>query len=843
MIYGSTNVAYSPLSPSPSSLLSSQDGQYAIITRDQLHLLTPKLPELTSIQDQSQSQPRVSGKSKGKGKGKVKAEEQDDEEEPITSTSSLECTSRNWSFTKTLLKVEKKNIIKWSDWVDDSEVITAGQLDPQWRSATFSPTGISNLGGCVLATLTTNAEVFIFESPKDAQKGEWEETFDLTSRLANELVNDELPRGIEQTPKMRRELSGLIMRAQASCIEWSGPITFDQQTTKDLSILAVGHRSGEISLWRYEKEKTRCLGRFRPRSTKEGVNWITGLKWSEWRKTSQGTGFEVDLAISDADGRLWIQTISQTLSLRNGTDREGDEKMGTTDEEEEKVEFGDAKCFEVVGEKDRRSISQLMWIEQQSGERSWLVYTKLGTVNLVRLSLAEGTRVIEVEENKEVELVMPLRSGEGESTMDARWNGSSNWSICAGILCDVESNSILIQLSSSLIYHLSLSLPLPSTLSPSLEYTRESRTLFEYLLQGTSGNGVKRKKLSLNDGAKLLGCVPIIGDSKGKGKGKGFEFGYIFETERPDSFNYKPPSTVKTWFAIVNLGAREGEGEEGEEELLKRIEMVLKENSNALDSPPHQALLPILDSISLYSSSPNFVTQLETILTSTPANPALPLPSPPPPSGSIGERVMTGLYGSEELECLRKKEAIAKRLAVQLDLPPNLSTSVKITQLVISRQLIKLVIEALTTILSQTPSLSESEKALFSRLLLTSSALPTLVPPDQDPDSQAFFARQDIEQLSTGFESNLSCPACKAPVPLSNVRKATCLKGHQWERCSITLEIVSNVNVKTCSGCGRKCLVPPPSMEEGEDDWKRVREVLGSVKSCGYCRGRWMRIR
>jgi len=140
----------------------------------------------------------------------------------------------------------------------------------------------------------------------------------------------------------------------------------------------------------------------------------------------------VDLAISDSDGRLWIQTISQTLSLRNGTDREGDEKMGTTDEEEEKVEFGDAKCLEVVGEKDRRSISQLMWIEQQSGERSWLVYTKLGTVNLVRLSLNEGTRGTEVEENKEVELTMPLRSGEGENSNDGRWNGSSNWSICAG---------------------------------------------------------------------------------------------------------------------------------------------------------------------------------------------------------------------------------------------------------------------------------------------------------------------------------------------------------------------------------------------------------------------------
>jgi len=208
------------------------------------------------------------------------------------------------------------------------------------------------------------------------------------------------------------------------------------------------------------------------------VNWITGLKWSEWRKTSQGTGqfldtfslflkvlltdpqeaflvlffgplgFEVDLAISDSDGRLWIQTISQTLNLRSGTDQEGDEKMGTTEEEAKKVEFGDARCLEVVGEKDRRSISQLMWIEQQSGERSWLVYTKLGTVNLVRLSLEEGTRGIEVEENKEVELVMPLRSGEGENSNDGRWNGSTNWSICAG---EPTLSSLSSQLSHPLL--------------------------------------------------------------------------------------------------------------------------------------------------------------------------------------------------------------------------------------------------------------------------------------------------------------------------------------------------------------------------------------------------------
>lgn len=39
MIYGSTSLAYSPLSPSPSALVHSSDGQYAVVTRDELHLL------------------------------------------------------------------------------------------------------------------------------------------------------------------------------------------------------------------------------------------------------------------------------------------------------------------------------------------------------------------------------------------------------------------------------------------------------------------------------------------------------------------------------------------------------------------------------------------------------------------------------------------------------------------------------------------------------------------------------------------------------------------------------------------------------------------------------------
>jgi len=48
---------------------------------------------------------------------------------------------------------------------------------------------------------------------------------------------------------IRHTKEDLMKEGARTGIEWSGPVTFDQQT-RDFSILAVGHRSGEISLWR-----------------------------------------------------------------------------------------------------------------------------------------------------------------------------------------------------------------------------------------------------------------------------------------------------------------------------------------------------------------------------------------------------------------------------------------------------------------------------------------------------------------------------------------------------------------------------------------------------------------
>lgn len=81
-------------------------------------------------------------------------------------------------------------MLKWSEWLDDSEIVTPGQVELFWKSTSFSPSGLSSkLGGCVLACLNTNCEVSIFEPTKDGEKGEWKETFDITSQIVHELIN------------------------------------------------------------------------------------------------------------------------------------------------------------------------------------------------------------------------------------------------------------------------------------------------------------------------------------------------------------------------------------------------------------------------------------------------------------------------------------------------------------------------------------------------------------------------------------------------------------------------------------------------------------------------------
>lgn len=237
------------------------------------------------------------------------------------------------------------------------------------------------------------------------------------------------------------------------------------------------------------------------------VNWINLVEWSDWTPTTtttttrqgrreedeeeeeeeEGTDrdgrrrrrrtrvdeFQAQLAISDSDGRVWIQTVTQTSTtvvaaatkavatgggggggindddMRRpvaNDDDGGGENRGRQGGEVVSLSLELAPC-EMVAEKDRRAVSQFCWLTGQSTavdrhddgglRRIRLAYTKLGTVNVVDLSLSssqadgeEKNGRTRVEVNDEVSLDLD-ESGEGGSDL-GRWSGSSNWSTCAG---------------------------------------------------------------------------------------------------------------------------------------------------------------------------------------------------------------------------------------------------------------------------------------------------------------------------------------------------------------------------------------------------------------------------
>ncbi|GAA6025528.1 hypothetical protein JCM11491_000527 [Sporobolomyces phaffii] len=845
VIHANSTVPYAPLGGSPSALVRSQDGQYVVVSRDQLHLLTPR------------------------------------------------AGTARWSFVKTVIQVDKKRVVKWADWVDDAEVATVGQVDPAWRSATFSPAGgtvetANQLGTAALATLTTNGEVAVFEPKKDAAAGEWTETSDLTAILVNDLVNPNLPRVIEQSPAIRRTLAHAVNRVQATAVAWSGPVPSDDSRGVDGSILAVGHRSGEVSLWRYGPEaRSRCVHRFRPKT--DTVDWITLLKWSRWRTLN---GFTAELAIGDADGRVWTQTVTQRLR----PDRDGPTTTSEGRQDPVEVKVEESRQTEIVAARDRRHASQFCWVDHDEGDkRPTLAFTKLGTVHVVKLSNDDTTTVDDAREF-ELDWVPPR---DHDSSADGSWTGSTSWSNCCGIVYSAATHSLRLHLSSGLVYDVPLAFvntsdSNPIRLLPSPRHTRAVRTLYERLVsndttspEGTTTAGVadpaagehpttttttttvaprkKKARVSKHQGPRFLGVV-ALGEPGGGGGRRGDAVACVFDSDRPDSLEYRVPSTVRTHFAVANLA---GPAYANPQAVLDEVGSILAgAGTNALHAPPHQLLMPLLDSVSSHASASDaFVPALVQLLASRPNDTkgsSEAIDRDEVGLADFESSVFEALYatdGARGIERLRNQFTIVERLATNSEqqLPRHVKRDVERVRVSIERELIRTVVSRLANVLTKTKDLSESEKPFLTRLLLASSALPPIPFPTRPSHSTTTTSQEgggagaggvhdpareekDAETLSTAFESSSRCPACQAPVPFANVRTATCTNGHTWERCSITLEVIARVDVKTCSGsqaCRRKAL----SRVVGTAGMERVNRVLAGVTCCAYCGGRWMKVR
>ncbi|GAA5984175.1 hypothetical protein JCM11641_005138 [Rhodosporidiobolus odoratus] len=781
VLYGTSSLPYAPLAPSPSALTLSSDGQYAIVTRGEINLLTPALGFSNAAPTSGTSAPAPLPQAKGKGKQKESAAPNGKDRERI-----------ELPLLRTVIPVEKKNCVKWPQWVDEYELVVPGAVEPWWRAASWSPSGLSSLGGCVLATLTTNAEVLLFAPEKDAHKGEWNEVYDLTAELVKRTVPDDGQKHDEQTPHARREAVASIRGCQTSALAWSPVVP---ELIGDYSLLALGHRSGEVSLWRYHPDCSMELHcRFRPAGD---ASWINVMSWSSRSTFSTEQSFEASalLALADADGRVWSVQVSQTIP----TGGKPEITVSTT------VLLADA---------DKRGATQLCWIERETTRQ--LAISKLGTVEVLDLIHdVETEGGWKAGTTHEVE----LRTEGAED-----WMGATAWAPCSGLQYLSARNALLVSLSSASFHLISLD-PSP-TLAPteSDSLTATSRKLFDAVL----GRSRARKdrfateasgKVTRKEGAKLLG---FVGLESGK---KQLDVAYIFETERPGSFSQRTATGTRTYFTIANLATIASTSQETTQELSDTIGSPL----NARVQLPLSRLQPLLNHLVNHVSD---VTLLDGLLEHLRS---LPLP-PSPPVGdtmsSLTKQLMTDLFGEKGLEGLRVKEVITRLLANQQHVPESHRHATLVTHISLARQLIKEVLSRIATTIGTIP-LSESEKSLHSRLLLSSASL--LPATDLDSPSE-----QDVlppDTLREAYEhTDETCPACKAVVPLDSVRFARCVEGHQWERCSITLALVSTVKVRTCTACERKALLQVP-------DAGVINEVLKAATCCVYCGGRWMKVR
>lgn len=177
-----------------------------------------------------------------------------------------------------------------------------------------------------------------------------------------------------------------------------------------------------------------------------------------------------------------------------------------------------------------------------------LIYTKVGIVYVANLQRPMGpaATVFALAGLDEVEL--PTTGAED-------WMGATSYAPCAGIEYMPDRDALLVVLSSSCVYSISLS-PRPALAAPtaalpdSADLTARFRKAFleSTALRGYEGATAKQEipkgKLGTKSGAKVLGLA---------GFGPGGELGWLYEFMRPDAITYRTNFNTKTTFVLSSL--------------------------------------------------------------------------------------------------------------------------------------------------------------------------------------------------------------------------------------------------------------------------------------------------
>ncbi|KAK8864379.1 hypothetical protein IAR55_001627 [Kwoniella newhampshirensis] len=818
----------------------SEDGQCLFITRRGVTIITPHiattLPPPLTLVNPNLRQAAATSTGTNSRTGQILTEHESDDE-PLVEINTVEekkalgsASGKNelisgrrrglrrpekgeikwWSTAIEVDRDGKREIIYgWSELGEESTALIS-EKEITTRQAIWSPSGLTDLGGCLLVVLTSVLQVSVYAPRSDPYAKQWDEIADLTVLTKDLLEPDRITNGFDERG---------MLEMRTTSMQWSPHIPSGMMTGIDGSLLALANRAGQIAFWSYGLE--RRFRRLQVADLKVSGQWITDMAWSAWREAGDEK-FESQLALVLSDGSIRL------LVVRRGVEKDITGSHAWSLQLDTPI---------VLDRGDRRAIAATTWVEDV------LIWTKPGSVHMLA---GDDSQIVSWRGLRSIRLE---RVG--------NWASANALGPCVGVHL-LNSDNLLLVLS-SLTAHLITSFATSPMLAPQTDSLRPALAMREAFLEYIQSDPSMRSKWKSAPFFDLAGWTAHTSGWTSVG-----DWGSVgtWVTEPVNFHNLDSSAEGNRYFNffIADLG---NAGSSTKDTVIQALAEVINGPTTILHSSPGRILMPYLLHILCSHECASYATPLLHMIT-------IDLEQLSTVTEIGGDAsLMTGLWCEGKVDRLRLGLVLALWCSVTFD--SSVATSKAAVEQIttaISTRLVLILLHWATTVLQ--PSLASSLGLLdrhFLQLLLKGvGEMPT-----KQVSAKTQASIQELDRLlslgassSGGGESigDERCPACGTAVG----SEGKCEKGHVWSRCSITRLLITHPHYRVCSVCPaisllprRHVATPIPVDREGRDhDWQRfsgseqsegdairedwiVQMALESAVACVICGGRWMR--
>ncbi|WVQ99399.1 hypothetical protein IAU59_006532 [Kwoniella sp. CBS 9459] len=776
----------------------SEDGQCLFVTRKGVNIVTPHLattlpPPATLVdptisienplQQLNEAKRRAALASiTGAGAGNGLSDDDDDEEgdnaygdgvamgedenSGSTNRSGLGSSSGGNKRDRARMKRPKNGEIRW--WNTGIEVDKDGSRDDVYgwaevgeestailkensittRQAIWSPSNLSDIGGCLLVVLSSSMQVSVYAPRNDPYSKQWDEIADLTA-----LTKAHLP---PQATRPELTERGML-ELRTSTLAWSSHPPVESMIGIDGSLLALSNRAGKLAVWSYGSQKR--FRRLEQVDLRIKGGWVVDMAWSEWKLVDPHT-CEAQLALSVTDGSVRL------LHVRRGVGAYPDSDGSRSWKLEVSQPF-------MLDRGDKRTIASIKWIQDV------LLWTKAGSVHLFadtnnRTVSWEGVRTLRL-----------ARVG--------NWASANGLGPCVGIH-RINHDSIIIVLS-SLTAHLITSFTTAPTLAHPHESLKLSLGMRDVFVDQLMADPVIKSRwrtapIEPNGWTAHTSAWSEVGPWGNIGT-------WVTEPINFHNLDSATEGKRSISFTVANLGKT---GPTPDTSVIEELQAVLHRPPKLIHTSPGKVLLPYL--LHIYSLSDPSVVHgdlLNLLNVATPQSTSM-----------RTESLASTLWGDATLDSLRLRLVLAQWCTTTYpESAAQFKQAFEQISTAIDQRLLHIFLRWIGGHPQYNVSNAGSTDRQFIFLLVKSVDSSSQQDTQEASDrlSQQLSRTRSRPDTVDGGGDALSeerCPACRSEVAADGV----CARGHVWARCTITHLLITHPHYRVCSTCPAVSLLP-----------------------------------